>query len=319
MISTTNIFTDIKEIPDTWVYEHYGKITLPDLSKTAMILSIFNPRDTNPSMGFYYRDGNLRFRDFSTGVGGDKVQFYMSCKQYFANEVVEYGQAIYNIISDYKEYLKTNKHVESKNAVIVKYTIESCVTKPFKAPDYDFWGKFNIKGALLERYNIRAIDHIELTNTVNTFKIRKPMMYGFFKKDGTLYKTYQPLEKEKKFNVYKQYTQGWEQLTWDKPNLVITSSMKDGLSLISLSYDMDFVAPNSETVMLREEQMNRIMKMYQNVFILYDNDATGNKNADKYVTKYGIKKIEVPLSKDISDSVRDHGVLKVKQILDNYL
>jgi len=283
------------------------------------VKSIFNSRDTNPSLSFYVKDNKILFNDFSAGLKGDMIKFYITYKKFFNNEDINYGQAKCNIIEDYKKYLKNNAPVSNHKVQVNRYEIIEYKVKKFSDVHVDYWKQFNITPALLMRYNIHPLDYILFSNDENSYRIRKPMMYGYFKKDGSIYKTYQPFDQDKKFNIYKQYTQGWEQLTWNKGSVVICSSMKDGLSLTSLGYSADFVAPNSETVMLREDQMNKLIKLYSKVFILYDNDATGNKNADKYVAKYDIRKIELPLSKDISDSVKDYGVDAVKKILNKYL
>lgn len=321
MINTSYIIAHTDEIPDKWVYQYYGRISIPDtIRNTYGVLSIFNSKDTKPSLIFYTKDQKLLFNDFSLGKGGDKITFFILCKKYFqGKEFINFPDACSALINEYQEFIKSNGKVETKTVKVIKSEIVEYRVKKFSMLDLDFWKKFNISQALLERYNIHPLDYIEMKEGDRTYRIRKGMMYGYFKKDGSLAKTYQPNDANRKFNIYKQYTQGWEQLTWDRTNLVITSSMKDGLSLVSLAYDLDFVAPNSETVMLKEDQMTRLLKGYENVFVLYDNDATGNKSADKYVAKYGIKKIELPLSKDISDSIKDHGVDKVKEILNQYL
>ena len=321
MISTDYIITRLEDVPDKWVYQYYGKISIPDTIRNSFkVLSIFNSRDTKPSLVFYTKDDEILFNDFSLGKAGGKLTFFILYKKYFqGKEFSTRNLACHELIEEYKAFIKSNGKIDIKPVKVIKSEIKEYRVKKFSMLDLEFWQQFNISQAILERYNIHPLDYVEMQEGDNTYRIRKGMMYGYFKKDGSLAKTYQPNDSNRKFNVYKQYTQGWEQLSWDRTNLVITSSMKDGLSLVSLAYDLDFVAPNSETVMLKEDQMTRLLKGYENVFVLYDNDATGNKSADKYVAKYGIKKIELPLSKDISDSVRDHGVDKVKEILNQYL
>lgn len=48
---------------------------------------------------------------------------------------------------------------------------------------------------------------------------------------------------------------------------------------------------------------------------MFDNDQAGIKAMETYKDKYGIKGALLPLSKDLSDSGRDHGILKVKEVL----
>jgi DNA primase len=48
---------------------------------------------------------------------------------------------------------------------------------------------------------------------------------------------------------------------------------------------------------------------------LFDNDEPGIKAAQKYKEKYGLDYVILPLEKDLSDSVKDHGVEAVRDKL----
>ena len=67
----------------------------------------------------------------------------------------------------------------------------------------------------------------------DSLEISHDTMYGFFKEDGTLYKIYSPKIRRKKFIKVKDYLQGLDQLKYDKPYLVICSSLKDALCIIT--------------------------------------------------------------------------------------
>ena len=146
------------------------------------------------------------------------------------------------------------------------------------------------------------------------------MTYGYFKKDGTLYKTYSPLEsKDKKFNNYAQYIHGWEQLRCHGGIVVICSSLKDGMSVFTMYPDVDIIAPPSENTALTLEHIQYLKKHYRKIYVIFDHDSAGRKAADEYKKRHGLDIIVVPLSKDVSDSVRDHTQEKVKIYLDPYL
>ncbi len=49
--------------------------------------------------------------------------------------------------------------------------------------------------------------------------------------------------------------------------------------------------------------------------MLFDNDQPGIDAMKKYQDKYSLPPIHLSMSKDLSDSVRDHGIHKVKEIL----
>ena len=48
---------------------------------------------------------------------------------------------------------------------------------------------------------------------------------------------------------------------------------------------------------------------------LADRGVTGIKAAQRYTDKYGIKSINLDMSKDLSDSVKDHGIESVRDKL----
>jgi DNA primase len=55
---------------------------------------------------------------------------------------------------------------------------------------------------------------------------------------------------------------------------------------------------------------------YENIILIFDNDNPGIEAMKKYQEKYSfIKTALLPLSKDISDSIRDCGAKKVRDYI----
>jgi hypothetical protein len=79
--------------------------------------------------------------------------------------------------------------------------------------------------------------------------------------------------------------------------------------------DVEIVAPPSENSMIPRSNLVAYSLKYKNICTLFDNDEAGHKAMQKYQDQYGIPGIYLNLSKDIADSVHDHGQLKTKQIL----
>jgi hypothetical protein len=141
-------------------------------------------------------------------------------------------------------------------------------------------------------------------------------IYGYFKKDGTLVKIYQPKVQKKKFLKVKDYVQGSEQLS-NSSKLVIVSSLKDGMCLKKMYPEIDFLAPDSENTMIKKEYLDDVSKNYEKCYILFDNDEAGNRATLKYINQFSyLEPLYLQLSKDISDSVMDHSYPEVKSILD---
>jgi len=146
----------------------------------------------------------------------------------------------------------------------------------------------------------------ELTRNCLTGKV-----YAYCTRDK-VYRVYEPMNTERKFLTFMNHIQGWDQVT-GKPTLFICSSLKDVMSLDSLGIEADFIAPSSENANI--EPIIEWVNEYPNKYVIFDNDSTGLRMMNRYKEQYGIPYIHLELSKDLSDSVRDHGAQNVKSII----
>ena len=82
--------------------------------------------------------------------------------------------------------------------------------------DRSYWLSYRIGKTMLDTYNVKPIDYYNLVkegiNEVKKLKIGSKYMYGYFDKNGEVYKVYQPHSKKHKFHKVKQYLQGFDQL-----------------------------------------------------------------------------------------------------------
>jgi DNA primase len=121
---------------------------------------------------------------------------------------------------------------------------------------------------------------------------------------------------ENKFMKVREYIQGTDQLTFSKKHLVICSSLKDLMALMKMNYkEIEAVAPDSENTLIKPHVMNAYQIKYQSIATLFDNDVAGIEAMQKYKDTYQIPGIRLELSKDLSDSVKDHGLNKVREQL----
>ena len=156
----------------------------------------------------------------------------------------------------------------------------------------------------------------ETDGVITSFTFSNPYMYGYFRNDGSLYKIYTPKNTEKKFIKVENYIQGLEQLKYDCKYLLITSSLKDLMTFDKLSIgNIESIAPDSENTMISETVIKELKSRYSKIIILFDNDEPGIKAAQKYKEKYGLDYVILPLEKDLSDSVKLHGIDKVREVL----
>ena len=121
---------------------------------------------------------------------------------------------------------------------------------------------------------------------------------------------------DKKFIKVENYIQGMDQLKYNSKYLLITSSLKDLMCFNKLGINnIEVIAPDSENTMIGERAMSEFMRSYQKIIVLFDNDDPGIKAAERYKMKYGFNYIILPMEKDLSDSVKVHGIDKVKETL----
>jgi hypothetical protein len=232
------------------------------------------------------------------------------------------AQASYRIIQDYTEYLKNNEPVANREIKIhSRFKVSDYEIRHWNNLDQNYWMSFGIGSKMLEYYNVAPLQFYVMTKEDNLglqseMRVEKNFIYGYFKNDGTLYKIYQPKFKESKFIKVKDYIQGSEQLFGNKKFLVITSSLKDLMAFNKLKItDAECIAPDSENSMISSTYISNAVNHYTKVFVLFDNDEPGQKAAQKYKVKYGLIVIDLPMEKDLSDSVKLHGVETVRNKL----
>jgi hypothetical protein len=321
MLSTESIISEISDVPREWVFEYYLKLNEKLCGQDIKIKSPFNLTDKNPSMCVFWsqRLGSYQFKDFSADKNGDGVNLV---KQLF--NLTTRGEAAHKIILDYNEYKLANKEDFSLRNFKVqqRYKVIDFVKTGWNKFDQKYWTQFHIGSKLLEYYKVFPLESYKMSKTLDNGEIKeleitgRHNIYGYFREDGTLYKIYQPLLKDNKFLKVRDYIQGTDQLTYKAKYLIITSSLKDLMAFTRLGYkEAECVAPSSEGELISGQIMNSYKLRYAGICTLFDNDDAGIKAMKKYQDAYGIKGVSLPLSKDLSDSMRDNTLLKVKEVL----
>ena len=318
MISTKNLICDLADVPREWAFEHYLNLTEKLTGQDIKMKSVFNTREKTPSMCIYIDRNNIyKFKDFSSGIGGDGLTLVQNLFN-----LPTRGSASYKIIEDYNQYVLTNGcNTIRSYKQHSKFKVTDYEMRHWNTLDQKYWMGFHIGSRLLSRYNVVPLEYYIMTKTdendvVSSITIKGNYIYGYFREDGTLYKIYQPKVKESKFIKVRDYIQGTEQLVFDKPYLIITSSLKDLMAYQKLKIsNSEAIAPDSENTMIPENIMNSISPKYQKVFVLFDNDEAGIKAAEKYKSKYGFDYVVLDLEKDLSDAIKVHGIDKVRDNL----
>jgi hypothetical protein len=317
MISTKNLISDLEEVPREWVFEYYLNLREKLTGQNIKMLSAFNVRDKVPSMFIYQDGGKYKFKDFSSGFQGDQVELVRYLFNYDAR-----FKATNRIITDYQEYLKHNAPaVRGPIQFHDKFKVVDFEMRHWNTLDQKYWTQFKIGSSILSQYNVVPLEFFtmsktEIDDSVTSYRFSRPYIYGYFRNDGELYKIYMPKIPEKKFIKIQNYTQGMDQLQYDSKYLLIVSSLKDLLSFKKLGIgNIECIAPDSENTMIGESVINKLREKYAKIIVLFDNDEPGIKAAQRYQDKYNISHVILDMSKDLSDSVRDHGIEPVRDKL----
>lgn len=313
-----NIITDPNSVPREWAFEYYLNLKEKLTGQDVKIHSIFNPKDRVPSMFVYFdtTSGIYKFKDFSSGYTGSHVTLVMNMFN------LSYNHAVNKIIHDYEEFRKHNT-VFNESVIVIhdKFKVVDYEMRHWTNLDEAYWSQYKIGSKLLEYYNVAPLEFftmekVELDGSLNTMRFSQKYIYGYFRKDGSLYKVYMPKNTDKKFIKVENYIQGTDQLTLSAKNLVITSSLKDLMCFVKLGFGgVEVIAPDSENSMLTPLQMQRLQLKYKNICVMFDNDEPGKKSMQRYVDLYGTSSVLLEMSKDLSDSVKDFGLIKVKETL----
>jgi hypothetical protein len=277
--------------------------------------------DKHPSFTIFNSKYNeLFWKDFRFG-SGDVIIFIQ--KMFNLN----YFEALSKIATDFnlKElFVNPKDSVKSSKEPVIydKTEIERALvsikikSRKFNTYDYWFWNQFGITHKCLKKYNVIPITHYFING--NPIKSSR-LSYAYpEKKDGNItYKIYQPLSKTKWLNNHDySVIQGWRQLPKSGKTLIITSSLKDAMSIICTT-NYCAIAPQAESVLLKPHILEKLHKRFDNIYINYDNDYSkaenwGQLNASKIIDKYDfIKNIMIPSehsSKDYSDLVMNKGI-----------
>lgn len=318
MINTT-LVSDLNNIPNEWAFEFYLKLTEKLTGQDIKIKSVFNPNDKVPSLCVYYIPGSKRykFKDFSTDIIGDAITLVQMLFNLSSR-----GEASFKIIEDYNQFILTNKEDYSLREFKVhqKYRVTDFSKRTWTNLDAKFWTKFHIDSKELEKYTVFPLEYYimekEEDSNLKQITIKGYNIYGYFRKDGTIYKIYQPYVKENKFIKVKDYIQGSDQLTLKVPYLVICSSLKDIMAFNKLGFkNAEAIAPDSENTLIQESYLISYKHKYESICTLFDNDEPGIKAMQKYRDKYDLPFVHLNLSKDLSDSIRDLGIKNVREVI----
>ena len=219
------------------------------------------------------------------------------------------------MVKDYNLYVKNNKVSKISITAEDKWDMGLIATREWYNTDAEYWLQYNIGSSMLNEYNVKPIEGYNMSKGSKQISITSNYIYGYYTESGEVYKIYQPYKKKHKFHKVSSHVQGLDQLKYDKPYLVVCSSLKDAMCLKSFGYNIEVIAPDSENSLIKPHIIENLKSKYKKIITLFDNDEAGEKAIVKYNCVYGLNGLCLDKDKDVSDSVKNHGLHYVRSIL----
>lgn len=341
LITKEQILSKVSELD---IIQYY----LGEISFKKNYVNPIRPGDTSPSGRFYknastnkitfidFADKSFNFDCFTLVMKGFNLSFTDSLNKIVNDLNIKFdgtstisktnknslGQKVFNDLNRAQSISETS--LQKNYDFIIKER------GYFNQFDLKYWSQFNITEQILNKFNVKPVFKLYTkyldTNKVSlsyTDKLVDPCYaYEFIYKNNTYYKLYRPLTTNKRYkwksNVNKHIIQGFSSLEYNSKLLIITSSLKDVMTLTSLGYEA--IAPQSESFFIDIETLKKLKFIYKHIVLFYDYDATGIKQSNTIKENYkdfNIKPIFTNDNKlkDISDYIKEKGVDETKKLL----
>ena len=297
-------YEDIRNLNQIDVAKHYLR-----LKRIPCVINSPLREDRNPSFAFYCPKSNeVNYRDFATGDSG----------------------TIYSLLSklwkcDYQEvYRKVLKELKNENLTFntkcsrkyynTHFDLQ-CKTREWYKYDIEYWGSYGISLKWLKYADVYPISHkiIIKDNIKYVYKADKyAYAYVEFKEGNTTLKIYQPFNKNgfKWSNKHDSSVISlWTKIPEKGDKLCICSSLKDALCLW-INTGIPAIAVQGEGYNISNTACSVLKSRFKHIFICFDNDKTGLKDAEKLSKKTQFTNIIIPHfngGKDISDYYKQFG------------
>lgn len=326
-------------------------VTKEDLLKHVSPLNIFNfysnkqlqirnltlsplRKEKNPSFSLFVKNGEILFKDFVLG-GGDCIKFVqmmfsLNYMDALSKIVIDFNLKSHFLYKEINNVTKNKNFKEVNEEKIIEEFDETYLNirrRKWQKHDLEFWSNFGITYKTLKHYKVVPISYIFLNDTIT--KADK-FAYAFIEKkdDKLTFKIYQPFNKKIKWltNHDESIWQGWNQLDKTGYNLIITKSLKDIMTISSVT-GINSTALQNENIIPKQHIIDDLKSRFGNIYIFYDNDFNsstnwGRKFGKKLSKLIEIQQIEIPSkykSKDISDFVKKYGLDKARTLINNLI
>lgn len=309
-IPTIELINSIPDIENR-VFSHY----IPEYSGGKTMFNGIFRKDVNASANVIELDGKLVYSDYGERGCNDIFSFVSriyGCTYYESPYYIDKDLNLGFYSNTGKNIPKITKEVKLGTPNKAGDTVLQVKKRAFEKHDLEYWSKYHLTKEDLIAYNIYPVSHIFIykDDKLLQFVAQKySYTFDFYWHEGIFRrKIYQPFVdgRGKWFsNINSTIIQGINIFPKTGVSAIITKGLKDAAVWYKV-LGIPAIATNNEACFLPEEYFKKLRTRYPYLYINFDNDDTGIKNAEVFSEKYNLKNIVIPKIegvKDISDFV----------------
>lgn len=317
------------------ILNHYLQPYHNEGPKLRYGVNISNPfqseKQDTPSFNIFHssKNGEWIYKDFATDETGSCFDLVMN----LFNEI--FPEALERINRDFCLNLENNQQHKSAPTPSTQPTPPtpktetvkkefSTTKKDFNSNELAYWQKYGIGIETLNKFNVIPLAEFSSISKVGKpYTVRCPSDKFIFAYDhGDWMKLYKPLDEKKYRFQYlgtkpPNYIFGYDLLPEKGELVFITGGEKDCMALWQQGFYA--ISLNSETATLDKTITADLKQRFKDFVILYDNDATGIKQAQTLSLQHGLRNLALPTlpenGKDISDFFATGGKVETLQQL----
>lgn len=270
--------------------------------------------DNNPSFGIFEYNSHIFYKDFGNGESGNLYKLLMKLLNLDFKSLKDrvYNDFIKNTCISYK--YKMNRNYKKKRNKNMETRLEVKV-RDWRKHDIEYWNSYGCNINLLKYAEVYPISHniIYKDNKRYTFACDKYAYVFIERKDNKITKKiYQPYNKDghKWVNNNNKSVIGlWNLLPETGEEVLLCSSLKDAICIIS-NLRIPCIYLQSETTDISESALRSLRVRFHNIYIAFDGDESGIKDAKELSSKTGLPILLCPKinkAKDWSDIYHDCG------------
>ena len=323
-----DLFQDVSDLD---IYRCY--IPQKDFEVGKPMLSPLR-EESNPSFGLFVGESNeIMFNDFLLG-GGDCIKFVqlMFGDTFFeavSRVIIDFELTDKYIYKDVDTNFTPKPKALDRDEILkkAKNTHLRKRKRDWTLRDLAYWRQYGITKEVLERYHVEPIDYLFVGDKV--IKCDDHTYCFIEHKDGVeTYKIYQPYNEDYKWinNHNDSVWQGWNQLPKRGEKLIITKSLKDVMTIVSVT-GYPAVSLQAESVRPKQSVIDELKNRFEDIFLWYDNDFDkevnwGRQFANKLAEEFNLVYVEIPDEfecKDVSDFYKKYGEKRTEELIEELL